>query len=202
MGNTKSFSVPGAGEPYNDVFAPQSSTSPYKAEIVVALLCHQNHQTTAFNGTPISHVKGMIKDFLNDVYVVGPHTNIIWRTWDIEDADIVLSRDTYMQDMRDEFDVAVSMHCRFQYDDILPSDFKTMCRLLKPQGLLIVPRNYESMKRTLEIKEQYGHPELVCSENTGLVPIFSERSRNSNSNLNARPFTSLRSDGLTVFQKF
>ena len=201
MGNTESLSVPGAREPYNDMFAPQSSTNPYKTEIVVALLCQQNDQTTAFNGTPINSVKQMIKFFLSDIYAVGPRTNIIWRTWDIEDADIVLSRDTHMQNEESNvFDVAVSMHCRFQDDDISSTDFENMCRLLKPRGLLLVPRSYESMQRILKRKQERGHPELLCGENTGLVPIFSEK---SHYDVYVRgPFSSLKDDGLTVFQKF
>ncbi|CAM9100183.1 unnamed protein product [Ectocarpus sp. 12 AP-2014] len=200
MGNAESLSVPGAREPYNDMFTPQSSTNPYQTEIVVALLCQQNDQTAAFNGTPINSVKQMIKFFLSDIYAVGPHTNIIWRTWDIEDADIVLSRDTHMQNEESNvFDVAVSMHCRFRYDDLSSTDFEIMCRLLKPQGLLLVPRSYESMQRILKSKQERGHPELLCGENTGLVPIFSEKSHHD---VYVRgPFSSLKDDGLTVFQK-
>lgn len=122
-------------------------------------------------------------------------------------SDARLSRDTHLlqNDATNMFDVAVSMHCRFQYDDISSSDFEIMCRLLKPQGLLLVPRDYESILDTIRRKEANGKPALLCGENTGLVPIFTEEST-AHPWLRMRgqrgQFNTLANDGLTVFQKF
>lgn len=206
MGNSpslrKSFEVT-----LSDRAAVESKEGGTWKEINICLLCQQNSYESAL-GKPIGVVKDAITEFLKEVYATSDATNFNWTTWDTEDADIVLSA---FPDLRNAntapvFDVIVELHCEISCsscDSAPPADdYRVMCRLLKQQGLLVVPRNYDEINHIARI-----HPEYLCNDPTRpgsekvaeMMPIFSvgPDEEDTTDRRNLQSFEG----GLTVFQK-
>lgn len=112
---------------------------------------------------PFDEVKEAITNFLKEVYDTSDATDFNFSTWDTKDADILLSVFTDLRNPNTApvFDVMVELHCEIGCpgnDDAPPAeDYRVMCRLLKQQGLLVVPRGYDDVNFIARI-----HPEYVC----------------------------------------
>jgi hypothetical protein len=201
MGNAQSVGADIEDKDYK-IRPPIDSETPghTKTDIRVALLCQQNSQDAALHGTPIADVKGVITRFLKDVYVTNASTVIHWTTWDVEDADIVLSRDAHLRESDTPiFDVVVELHCYLpQSPRMFPSeDFKAVCRLLKPQGLLLVPRPAAGLQKILETRPG----DFSCGEGREMVPIFAIPVREDYLRRDCPQSNHFFAEGLTVFQK-
>lgn len=164
--------------------------APGMAQIRVCLACQKNGQTTALNNTPIDIVKRDIRSFLEEVYITSD-TQINWTTWDVEDADIVLSRDTDLSAYVGTFDVVIELHCYLTCPDLkVPREhYQVMCRLLKHQGLLLVPRGIDDVGYIVT-----NSPDFVCGQGAEMTPLFGVPGLPPHA-------TGTFRDGLGVFQK-
>lgn len=196
MGNAQSFDTDIDDENYKIRPTIGSEEGKPMESIKVCLLCHRNSQDTALHRTPIAYVKNIIKGFLQDVFPTSPDTTFEFSTWDTEDADIVLSRDTHLrQQTHPIFDVVIELHC---YSASFPAeDFRVMCRLLKPYGLFLVPQEVSSTQSMVASRDD---GDFSCDAGATMVPIFSLPTKRPG------PYTCDRmligfDQGLTVFQK-
>lgn len=195
MGNAQSFDTDIDDTNYKIRPKIGSEEGGAMESIKVCLLCHRNSQDTALHRTSIAKVKNIIKDFLQDVYPTNPNTIFEYTTWDTEDADIVLSRDTHLRQQTNPiFDVVIELHC---YDASFPAeDFRVMCRLLKPYGLFLVPQEVSSTRSMVAGRDG----DFSCDAGATMVPIFSLPTKQPGPYA-IKPMIIGFDQGLTVFQK-
>lgn len=124
-----------------------------------------------------------------------------------QDADNILSK---FPDLRNTntapvFDVIAELHCEIGCagnNDAPPArDYRVVCRLLKQQGLLVVPRDYDDVNFIARIRPEYlcNDPEKPNSERiVELVPIFAVGPDEEDTD---RRNLQCFEGGLTVFQK-
>lgn len=182
MGNTGSIDIDIEDSSYylRPKIDSELQPPPVKTQIDVCLACQQNSMTTAWGrevgdawvGQPIDEVKKQLTNFLELVYMTTPKTTFTWTTWDVEDADIVLERDTHLVDRSDMFDVVVSMHCQYNFQ--IPGDtYRTMCRFLKPYGLFLEAHSAEIIEKRKSYRELQDMEALVCNTGSEMTPLFS-----------------------------
>ena len=137
MGNT--ITTIGYSEDKNDIIMPKKHT------IDTVFLCEQdfyneNYDMTEKTGDnmyiskkfPI--VKSNMKSFIKNIYQGDENTIFRWSTWDTENADII-SSDIVNNPIENKFDVICTVGCpiiHFKQEDV-----DAMCRLLRPDGILI-----------------------------------------------------------------
>ncbi|CAM9767890.1 unnamed protein product [Ectocarpus sp. 12 AP-2014] len=182
---------------------------PVKKQIDVCLACQQNSMTTAWGrqvghewvGQDIDKIKDQLKAFFKEIYLTTSLTKFTWTTWDVEDADIVLERDTDFADKSNIFDAVVSLHCEYMSE--IPGDtFKTMCRFVKPYGLFIEAHSPSDIVKRLRWREvnEYQTEELKCNPGSEMIALFSipPSAPPGVQGRNWRHFFEL---GITIFQK-
>lgn len=79
-------------------------------------------------------VKSNIKSFIKNIYQGDENTIFRWSTWDIENADII-SSDIVNNPIENQFDVICAVGCPIIH--FKQEDLDAMCRLLRPDGILI-----------------------------------------------------------------
>lgn len=139
MGNF--FQIPSSIPQNLDVLRGSHSNS----IVNICLLCHQDGMETARG---IINTKRAIRRFLRDVYTNTSEFVFSWTTWDVTNADIVLSQSDVTR-VLPVFDVIVSLACPFPLME--NSHFQEMVRLLKPGGIAMY---YSASTNWLEDFEQ------------------------------------------------
>jgi len=143
----------------------------HKSIISVCLMCQQDDGETGYN-YPIAQVKNFYRAVIKSFYNTDASTIFAWTTWDVENADIVLAKD--MDGARDIFDVAISVWCRPRDpEDITLEDYQTMCRLVKPGGLVM----FQGGQQRLEMIREKRGPRPVINEEweRGYLEILRKR---------------------------
>ena len=210
MGNSPSLvQTRGRGQPFSSIQKKASPDGGKWKTFNICLLCQKNTYLEAI-GNPIKVVKVAIENFLRQLYDTDDATTFNFRTWDVDsDADIIVD---HLPDLRNpntasEFDVMVELYCEIacgggHNDAPTADDYRVMCRLLHPQGLLLVLRPLEEFNDIVRI-----HKDYVCNDPVSrgsrssvaeIIPIFSLSVDEGTED--SRSLQSL-SGGLTVLQK-
>lgn len=139
------------------------------------------------------HFKRFIRNFLQSVYHTDKSTVYTWTTLCVTPgglqysddiavngdngcidghfrtkADIVLSGENDFDEASSAFDVCIGVNCKIR--NIRPAYFTTMCRLLKPSGLLILKGNDTTLSEAMT-----GLPDFECEPGSGMIPVFSAK---------------------------
>lgn len=201
MGSTQSLSRRGTGQPFSIIANKAGPGGGKWKEINICLLCQKNSDKSAMNNKSIDGVKNAISHFLRQLYDTDGSTIFNFRTWDQDDADITVTKllaGVDSANTRSEFDVMVELHCEVAcssaHDGRPPSrDYRLMCRLLHTHGILLVPRDLDSVNAIIRINLDYQSPDAT------MIPIFSVevpgKATGSDFSLQAM------NGGVTVFQK-
>jgi len=126
-------------EDKNDIIMAKKDT------IDTVFICEQDFYSTQFDQTEMIKddmyiskkfpvVKDNIKAFIKNIYQGDENTIFRWSTWDTENADIIAS-DIVNNPIQNKFDVICAVGCpiiHFKQEDV-----EAMCRLLRPEGILI-----------------------------------------------------------------
>ena len=199
MGNSPSISLQGRGQPFSSIEKKASSEGGKWKQIDICLLCQKNSDEFAIDNS-IQHVKEAITKFLMHLYDTDGATIFNFRTWDQDDADITmkaLRAGVESTNTESSFDVMVELHCELTCGTDNPGrptgdDYRLMCRLLHTHGILVMPRDLESVNVIMRSNHDY------VSRDARMVPIFSVVPDKDTGE--SRSLQSLH-EGVTVFQK-
>ena len=174
MGNWNSLSLQGRGQPFSSIEKKASPEGGTWKQIDICLLCQKNSDKFAINKS-IDVVKNAISYFLTQLYDTDDATTFNFRTWDQDDADITmkaLRAGVESTNTGSSFDVMVELHCELtcgSNNSGRPTgdDYRLMCRLLHTHGILVMPRDLDSVNVIMRENHDY------VSRDARMIPIFS-----------------------------
>jgi len=161
--------------------------NPNPDSLDIALICERDHYDSPGHGLcntedgdniyinmKAAVRKQIFRDFITGIYGKEKQTVFRWSTWDTDVADIFADSDgNIFKNVNNVFDVICTMGCPIS--EMSQKDVDACCRLLRPDGLLIILSTWKTSKssRIALSMNVLGEGEVIpnCSVGEPFIPV-------------------------------